>query len=338
MGIIEIKNLNKTFRTRIKNDGLKAGFKDLFSPETVSVPAVNDVSFEVGKGEMLAFIGPNGAGKSTTIKILTGIMYPDSGLVSVMGLNPSKQRKELSYRIGSVFGQKSQLWFHLPVMDSFKLLGAIFEIEGRDFERRIGELIEIFEIRDHLKTPVRKLSLGERIRCELCASLIHKPEVIFLDEPTIGLDVVIKHKIRELIKRLNSEDKVTVFLTSHDVDDIERICNRAIIINHGKIVLDESVKNLKYRYLKKKMINIRYACQLNMPPCEGVEIIKKNEFSMKLEADLDRTDLHGVLKRLVECGDIVDMTIEEKPLEEIIKEIYSTQNTPSTVREGGRDE
>jgi len=250
-------------------------------------------------------------------------MYPTSGSISVLGLNPSADRKKLSFRIGSVFGQKSQLWFHLPAYDSFKLLGAIYEIEDNVFKKRIDELIEVFEIREYINTSVRKLSLGERIRCELCASLIHKPEILFLDEPTIGLDIVVKHKIMELIIRLNKEDKTTVFLTSHDIDDIEKICKRTIVINHGKIVLDESVKEMKYRYLNKKIINIRYNDKINIPCIKGIAKIKEKDYTLKLEVDTDKIAVNKAMERLLNCGDIADITIEEKPLEEIIKAIYT---------------
>ncbi len=323
MNVIYVKELNKTFKTRIKNDGKRNKFFNFIKPSYKNITAVNNISFEVDKGELLAFIGPNGAGKSTTIKILTGIMYPTSGRISVLGLNPSADRKKLSFRIGSVFGQKSQLWFHLPAYYSFKLLGAIYEIEDNVFKKRIDELIEVFEIREYINTPVRKLSLGERIRCELCASLIHKPEILFLDEPTIGLDIVVKHKIRELIIRLNKEDKTTVFLTSHDIDDIEKICKRTIVINHGKIVLDESVKEMKYRYLNKKIINIRYNDKINIPCIKGIAKIKEKDYTLKLEVDTDKIAVNKAMERLLNCGDIADITIEEKPLEEIIKAIYT---------------
>ncbi|MBN2546077.1 MAG: ATP-binding cassette domain-containing protein [Spirochaetes bacterium] len=322
MNVIKATKLNKTFKTRTKNEG-KNKFLNFIKPSYKKVVAVNNINFEVEKGELLAFIGPNGAGKSTTIKILTGIMYPTSGNISVLGLNPASERKKLSYRIGSVFGQKSLLWFHLPAIDSFKLLCAIYEIDSSVFNKRIDELIEIFEIREYIYTPVRKLSLGERIRCELCASLIHKPEILFLDEPTIGLDIVVKHRIRELIIRLNKEEKTTVFLTSHDVDDIEKICKRTIVINHGNIVLDESVKKMKYQYLNKKIVNIRYNERINIPCIEGIAKIKEKDYSIKLEVDTDKIAVNKAMEKLLSCGDIADITIEEKPLEDIIKAIYT---------------
>jgi ABC-2 type transport system ATP-binding protein len=258
MSIIKVDKLCKTFRIKTKEAGLKGSVKSIFSPVYREIEAVRQISFEVEKGEILAFIGPNGAGKSTTIKMLTGILYPSGGTMEVLGMDPSSERKALSYRIGTVFGQKSQLWFHLPPLDSFNLLGSIYEIDRKKLKSRIEMLKEIFEIGDLMDVPVRKLSLGQRIRCEIAASILHEPEIIFLDEPTIGLDVVVKQKVRELILQLNREEKTTIFLTSHDAGDIEQLCRRAIIINHGEVVLNESIKNLKHNYLNKKIIDIKY--------------------------------------------------------------------------------
>ena len=192
----------------------------------------------------MAFIGPNGAGKSTTIKMLTGILHPTSGEATVLGLTPWKDRERLSYKIGSVFGQKSQLWYHLPPIDTFNLLGKIYEMDQSEQIKRRDFLVETFEIGDLMKTPVRKLSLGQRMRCEIAASLLHKPEVIFLDEPTIGLDVVARQNVRQTLKQWNDQEKATIFLTSHDVGDIEYLAGRVVIINHGQIVLDDQVKTL----------------------------------------------------------------------------------------------
>lgn len=323
MQIINVSKLNKVFRTKIKREGFAGSLGSVIKPEYKQVRAVSDISFSVEKGEILAFIGPNGAGKSTTIKMLTGILYPTSGVINVMGLNPSRDRMKLSYRIGSVFGQKSQLWFHLPPSDSFLLLGAIFEIPRQELLKRIDYLKEMFEIQEIMETPVRKLSLGQRIRCEIAASLLHKPEIVFLDEPTIGLDVVVKQKIRDLITRLNREDQVTIFLTSHDIDDIEQLCKRAVIINNGEIVLDESLKKLKYDYLRKKIIDVRYLekmeIELNMP---GIAKLKTRDYAGKFEVDTSLTSIDEVVHRIMKAGKVADINISDQPLEEIISEIY----------------
>lgn len=243
---IEVKNLRKNFKVKVKEKGLRGSLKSIIKPKIENVKAVNDVSFEVEEGEIIAFIGPNGAGKSTTIKMLTGILYPDSGDIKVLGLNPVTQRKELAYKIGTVFGQKEQLWMHLTPYDNFKFFGAIYDISEEETEKKIQKLNELFELNKFINIPVRNLSLGQRIRCEIAAALIHEPKILFLDEPTIGLDPVVKDSIRKLIKKMNKEYKTTIFLTSHDVSDIEKLCKRVIIVNNGKIVLDDSMTNLKY--------------------------------------------------------------------------------------------
>lgn len=331
MSIIKVNNLCKTFKVKTKEEGLRGSVKSIFSPSFREVAAVNNISFEVEKGEILAFIGPNGAGKSTTIKMLTGILYPTSGNIEVLGLNPSKERKQLSYQIGTVFGQKSQLWFHLPPLDSFNLLGNIYEMDKVKLKKRIEYLKDIFEIGDLMDVPVRKLSLGQRIRCEIAASILHEPEIIFLDEPTIGLDVVVKQKIRELILKLNKEEKTTIFLTSHDSGDIEQLCKRAIIINHGEVVLNENIKKLKYNYLNKKIIQIKYSEKISIDS-SNLNITKNKGSALKVEVDTSKQDIEDVLSKLIKYGKVNDITISEPPLEEIISLIYKSN------KEGGKNE
>lgn len=243
--VIEVKNLKKTFKVKQKESGFRGSVKSIIKPTYKTIKAVNNISFEIKEGEMLAFLGPNGAGKSTTIKMLTGILYPDSGEIKVLDIDPTKQRKKLAYKIGTVFGQKEQLWMHLTPLDNFKFFGAIYDLSIEETEARIYEIKNLFELNEFINTPVRNLSLGQRMLCEIAASIIHKPKILFLDEPTIGLDPVIKESIRKLIKRMNKEYKTTVFLTSHDISDIEKLCKRVIIVNHGKIVLDDTLTNLK---------------------------------------------------------------------------------------------
>lgn len=321
MSIITAEGLNKTFRMKTKEPGFKGSLKSVVKPEYREVCAVKDISFQVERGEILAFIGPNGAGKSTTIKMLTGILYPTKGNLDVLGLNPSKDRKELSYKIGTVFGQKSQLWFHLPPIDSFNLLGSIYEIEKSKLKKRIEELQDIFEIQDLMDVPVRKLSLGQRIRCEIAASIIHKPDIIFLDEPTIGLDVIVKQKIRELILRLNREENTTIFLTSHDAGDIEQLCKRAIIINHGEIVLNEKVKRLKHDYLNHKIVEIKYGQKPDLEGC-GLNILKAKGNGVKVQVDTSKQEIEEVLSQLIALGKVEDITITDPPMEEVIAHIY----------------
>ncbi|MDR2656903.1 MAG: ATP-binding cassette domain-containing protein [Oscillospiraceae bacterium] len=245
MPVIETSALSKTYLAKVKGEGLGASVRALFSPQWKQVDAVRSVSLTVEPGEIVAFIGPNGAGKSTFIKMLCGILHPSGGGLSVLGMSPMKDRRRLAMRIGTVFGQKSQLWLHLPPLDSFTLLAAIYEISDTERKRRVAELTEVFELGEFIQTPVRKLSLGQRIRCEVAASLLHDPELLFLDEPTIGLDVVVKQAIRALILRRNRERGTTVFLTSHDPADIENLCRRAVVIDHGSLVMDCAVDQLK---------------------------------------------------------------------------------------------
>ena len=256
MQAIKVEDLSKTFRIKRKEKGMRGSVKAIFHPQMEAIHAVNGVSFAVEEGEMLAFIGPNGAGKSTTIKMLTGILYPDGGCVKVLGIDPTKKRKQLAYQIGTVFGQKEQLWTHLTPYDNFRFFGAIYDLSQQETEERIAELAERFELNDFIDTPVRNLSLGQRIRCEIVASLLHRPKVLFLDEPTIGLDPVVKENVRELIRQMNREEHTTIFLTSHDVGDIEKLCQRIIIVNDGQIVLDDSVEHLKHHYLEQKEISL----------------------------------------------------------------------------------
>jgi ABC-2 type transport system ATP-binding protein len=256
MQAIRVENLSKTFRVKRKEKGMRGSVKAIFHPQTEEIRAVNGVSFSVAEGEMLAFIGPNGAGKSTTIKMLTGILYPDGGRVEVLGVDPTKKRRQLAYQIGTVFGQKEQLWTHLTPYDNFRFFGAIYDLTEQETEARIEELSERFALKEFIDTPVRNLSLGQRIRCEMVAALIHKPKVLFLDEPTIGLDPVVKENVRELIRQMNREEHTTVFLTSHDVGDIEKLCRRIIIVNDGQIVLDDSVEHLKSHYLEHSLEEI----------------------------------------------------------------------------------
>ena len=321
MKVIEVKNLSKSFKVKVKEKGLKGSFKSIIKPKYNTIKAVNDISFDVEQGEMIAFIGPNGAGKSTTIKMLTGILFRNEGDIKVLDLDPSKDRKKLAYQIGTVFGQKEQLWMHLTPLDNFKFFAAIYDIPEKEAENRISELTKLFEMEEFMNTPVRNLSLGQRIRSEIVASLIHKPKILFLDEPTIGLDPVVKENIRILIKRMNKEYNTTVFLTSHDVLDIEKLCKRVIIVNNGKIVLDDTMNNLKYNYLNKKIVEVKSKERINFNNEDGITILKEKETNLKLEIDTRKKNLSDILK-LIDPDNIVDINISNTPLEEIISDIY----------------
>lgn len=321
MSIIKVKKLKKDFKVKEKEAGLKGSIKAIFKPKYKKVKAVNNINFEIEKGEIVAFIGPNGAGKSTTIKMLTGILFPDSGEIEILGLNPQKDRKKLAYEIGTVFAQKEQLWMHLSPYDNFKFFGAIYDIPEPAVEKKIEELKTLFELDEFINSPVKNLSLGQRIRCEIAASLIHEPKILFLDEPTIGLDPVVKENIRTFIKRMNKEFKTTIFLTSHDVGDIEKLCKRVIIINDGKVVLDDSMENLKYHYLNKKIIEAKMKEQINLNDEEGIKILKDKGYNLKLEVNTKKRSIADALK-ILDPNNIVDINISNVPLEEIISDIY----------------
>lgn len=325
MFAIEVNNLSKTFKVKQKDKGIKGSIKSIFKPIYKEKKAVNNVSFNIEKGEIIAFIGPNGAGKSTTIKMLTGILYPTNGNISIMGINPVKDRKKLSYKIGTVFGQKEQLWIHLTPYDNFKFFGAIYDIPESIVEKRIKEYSSIFELDNFINTPVRSLSLGQRMICEIVASLIHEPEILFLDEPTIGLDPVVKEKIRVFIKRLNKEKKTTIFLTSHDVGDIEKLCKRVIIVNDGHIVLDDTMENLKYHYLNKKIVEAKMNTKINLDEEDGITILKDKDYNLKLEVDLTKKTISDAIK-LLDPDKIIDINISNTPLETIISTIYKGSN------------
>ena len=347
MPIIEVEGLTKTFRTRERAAGFRGSLRSFIAPKYRERQAVKPTSFTLDAGEVLAFIGPNGAGKSTTIKMLTGILYPNGGKASVLGLVPWEQRRRLAFHIASVYGQKSQLWYHLPPQDTFNLLARIYELDQSAYRKRRDFLVEVFDIAEHMRTPARKLSLGERMRCELAAALLHKPSVVFLDEPTIGLDVIAKQRIRDLIGQLNAEEGLTVFLTSHDAGDIEQVCKRAIVINHGEIVLDAPVARLKRDYLRVKTVDLllegeagalvktdaesgqqRLSIQLpgsiheEITDDAGIKVLKASGHGLKLEIDTALSPLEPIIAAVMQHGHVVDMTISDPPMEEIIATIY----------------
>jgi len=324
MKVIEVEELTKNFHVKRKEKGMKGSIKAIFHPQTEEIRAVDRVSFGVEEGEVLAFIGPNGAGKSTTIKMLTGILYPDGGRVEVLGIDPMKKRKQLAYQIGTVFGQKEQLWTHLTPYDNFRFFGAIYDLSDEESERRIAELAEIFELADFINTPVRNLSLGQRIRCEIVASLIHKPKVLFLDEPTIGLDPVVKENIRMLIRQMNKELHTTIFLTSHDIGDIEKLCKRIVIVNSGQIVMDDSMAHLKYHYLNKKIVEVKLQEEAVLPQAEGITVLKQKGNHVRLEVDTSVMKINDAL-RSIDAEHVEDINISNIPLENIIMEIYRSE-------------
>ncbi len=320
--VIEVDSLTKTFVAREKQPGFRGSLRALFRPVERRTDAVKKISFTVQEGERVAFIGPNGAGKSTTIKMLVGILYPTSGSARVLGKVPWQQRQRLAYQIGSVFGQKSQLWYHLPPQDSFDLLARIYELDPADYRRRLAHLVELFEVGDYLDAPVRKLSLGERMRCEIAASLLHRPEILFLDEPTIGLDVVVKQRIRDLILEMNQQEDVTIFLTSHDAGDVEVLCKRAMVVNHGEVIFDGRVSTLRRDYIQAKTISLKLGEPWQGFDSAGVEVLKHKGYGVKLQVDTRQAPIEQVVAHLLARYSIADINVDNPPMEEIIGRIY----------------
>ena len=337
MAMIMLRDLRKTFTVKRKAAGLRGSLSALWRPQQDVIEAVKGVSLEMEAGELLAFIGPNGAGKSTTIKMLTGILYPTSGEAQVLGFVPWQQRRQLAYHIGSVFGQKPQLWYHLPPVDTFDLFAHIYELDAAAYRRRRDFLVEAFDIADLLEVPVRKLSLGQRMRCEIAASLLHRPQIVFLDEPTIGLDVVAKQQLRDTIRRLHAEENTTIFLTSHDAGDIESLAERVIVINHGQVIFDDAVKVLKRRYLRRKVIEVRFSEPLNGHfDVKGVQVVKMGRYGVKLELDTTQRPVDAVIQELMAGRSVVDINVIDPPLEETIRDIYRRDAAVEMEAEGGR--
>jgi ABC-2 type transport system ATP-binding protein len=322
LSIIQVQHLSKTFVTPEKQAGLRGSVRALFRPVRREVHAVKEITFNVDEGERLAFIGPNGAGKSTTIKMLIGILYPTAGRAQVLGMTPWRERQRLAYEIGAVFGQKSQLWYHLPPRDSFDLLARIYELDEAAYRQRLDYLVPLFEVGDYLAAPVRKLSLGERMRCEIVASLLHRPRILFLDEPTIGLDVVVKQRIRDLILELNQEEGVTIFLTSHDAGDVEILCRRAMVINYGEVIYDGRVSTLKRDYIHTKTVSLKLGQAWQGLDNPGVRVLKHKGYGVKLEVDTDAAPIEDVVGQLLSRYAVVDINVDNPPMEEIIARIY----------------
>jgi ABC-2 type transport system ATP-binding protein len=318
MAAIVLQDVSKQFTYKAHR-----GIRGFFSPDKKVVPAVDGVSFTIERGEAVAFIGPNGAGKSTTIKMLCGILQPTGGTVSVLGLEPLRHRRELAMQIGTVFGQRSQLVFNLPLTDSFLLSAEMYRVPKTEAMARIQKLVEQFDLGSFIDQPVRKLSLGQRMRAEVANALIHEPSIIFLDEPTIGLDIVAKRALREVIKTVNKEQGTTVFLTSHDVGDIEEVCDRTMIVNHGQIVLDAKTADLKKKYFRAKTVAV--VPEGKLPRGLTVDDIPAviDNGRLVFTVDTTTTTLKKFLQSLLSKVEVADVTIEDTPLEDIIHELYT---------------
>src|ERR1700733_2540373 len=322
--LIYVHDLCKDFRTFRRREGVWGSIQNLFVRDYRTVAAVDRVGFSIERGEMVGYIGPNGAGKSTTIKMLTGILVPTSGEIRVNGYVPFRQRRQYVKTIGVVFGQRTQLWGDIAVIESFKLLRRIYDVPQRDFDARMELFDQILNIRDYLHTPVRKVSLGQRMRCDLAAALLHNPPLLFLDEPTIGLDVVAKDHIRHFLRAINREFRTTVLLTTHDLDDIEELCRRIMIIDHGRVLYDGPLEDLKQRLLRIKQIKgvLKDRAQpafLTAFTREGLEIERLDDFTYRIRFDRTKVPPADLIRRILAEFEVRDLLIEDEPIEDIIK-------------------
>lgn len=292
-----------------------------------TINAVDGLSFQVEPGERLAYIGPNGAGKSTSIKILTGILHPTSGHATVLGIVPWQERRRLAGRIGALFGQRSMLWPELTARQSYRMLAAIYGLDSPNERRRVGELADLLEAGDLFDVPVKGLSLGQRMRCELAACMLHEPEILFLDEPTIGLDLVAKQRFRSLLVRLNAERGTTIFLTSHDVADIEHVARRAIVINHGTVIYDAEVATMRHALLATKVVEVSLGAP--RPPLDlvGVTVLEHTDTTVRLVVDTGLTSIRQVLDALLDGPSVTDISVVDPPLEEVIARVYEAPPT-----------
>lgn len=322
MSLINVSNITKTFKSSLRNSGLSEAIKSFFKRKYQYIDAVKDISFEIEEGEIVGYIGPNGAGKSTTIKMLSGILVPTSGSITVDGLNPTKNRREYVSRIGVVFGQKSQLTWDIPAEDTFDLLRDIYKIDNIEYQKTKDYLVKLLNIGEIIKKPVRTLSLGERMRCEIAASLLHKPKILFLDEPTIGLDAISKKIVRNFIKKINKENKVTIILTTHDMSDIEALAKRIILIGNGRILYDGEIKKLKNKYGSYKNIKLFTKDKITDIKLKGIIKKSKSEDSYNFVIDSNIISVSNFLNNLTKKYNIDDIEIENENIDDVILKLY----------------
>lgn len=320
--IVETRDLRKVFRTRKRSQGTLGALRSFFSRGYDERVAVDDVTFSLEPGELVGYIGPNGAGKSTTIKMLTGILVPTSGEVRVAGLVPWKHRKENARNIGVIFGQRSQLYWDLPLVESFELLRAIYGVPQDQYRRNLNEFVEILEMASFMRTPVRQLSLGQRMRGDFAAALLHSPKIVYLDEPTIGLDVVAKEAIREFIARINAQRGATIVLTTHDLADVERLCRRIVLIDRGTLIYDGDIERIKSEYGRFRTLVVRFSEPIEHPTLDGAQLagVENSSARFRFDRNLQRADL--LVRQASERYRVEDVSLEEPDLESIIRRIY----------------
>ena len=333
LGQVEAVNLVKEFRTFQRREGLGGSVRDLFSRNYTRLKAVDSVTFTLTPGEMVGYIGPNGAGKSTSVKMLTGILVPTSGSVAANGFTPYRERMAYTRTIGAVFGQRTQLWWDIAVVESFRLLKRIYDVSDRDYEARMARFDEILEIKRYLHQPVRKLSLGERMRCDLAAALLHNPPLLFLDEPTIGLDLLAKESIREFLKEVNRKFGTTILLTTHDLSDIEELCARLMIIDRGRILFDGPLAELKRMLWRQNQIRFELkereqAAMIEQVELPDVDRERIDELTYLFSYNRDNYTSGEVIRRVVAAVDVREIFMAEESIEKIVKRIYTERQVP----------
>ena len=323
MSYIKVSNITKSFKVVKRNSGVKAALKSFFKREYIIVDAVKNISFEIEKGEIVGYIGPNGAGKSTTIKMFSGILLPTAGNIRVNGLDPFKDRKKYVSKIGVVFGQRSQLAWDIPAEDTFDLLKSIYKLDEEVYLKTKKELVDLLDIEEIIKQPVRSLSLGQRMRCEIAASLIHKPEILFLDEPTIGLDTTSKKIVREFIKKINKEDKVTIILTTHDMFDIDALAKRIILIGKGSILYDGSLNNLKKKYGSYKSIKVETKDKIEVIKMNGLITQKEIDNGYSFIIDSNIITISKFINYISKKYEVDDLDVDNENIDDVIIKIYT---------------
>ncbi len=322
--IIDVQNISKTFKITKRKSGFTGVLANIFHPEHEYKKAVNDISFNIKEGEMVGFIGPNGAGKSTTVKMLSGILYPDSGNIKIAGYIPHKQRKEYVANIGVVFGQKSQISWDLSPLDSYEVLKHIYKIPDKKYKENVDRFVELLDMQKFINQPVRQLSLGQRMRADIAAALLHSPKIVFFDEPTIGIDVVGKEKIRNFIKTLNKTDNITMIFTTHDMQDIEKTCERLIIIDDGKKLYDGSLDSIKSNYVSSRIIEAEFEelpAKIEIPDVT-VSDVDNNKMKKLITFDTDKTGINSLMNTLLNNYNIKDISVKEPEIDAIIRDIY----------------
>ena len=320
--MIAVQGISKTYKVAKREPGVKAAFRSIVKREYTYIEALKNVSFSIDPGEIVGYIGPNGAGKSTTIKILSGILVPTSGSCTILGQVPWDNRIAHVKNIGVVFGQRSQLMWDIPVLDSFELLRDIYRMGEKQYRKNCDELVEIFNLQDFIHTPVRQLSLGQRMRCEIAASLLHSPQILFLDEPTIGLDAVSKVAVRNYIKRINKENAVTVMLTTHDMGDVEALTDRVMLIGKGQILYDGSFSQMKNKYNTINLLTIDYDASGEIKLPEFTALLSNENGRAVISVETDKIPVSQVISSLSQTLTVNDITVQARPIEEIIAEVY----------------